>query len=50
MRKHFRWYLLASLEILFYLLISFNLTSSPIVPDQSTVLFREILLPSTQAH
>lgn len=50
MTKHFWWYLLTSLEILLYLLISFNLTSSPIIPVKSTTIFREILLPSSMAN
>ncbi|XWK91201.1 MAG: hypothetical protein U7127_14465 [Phormidium sp.] len=47
MRKHFWWYLLASLEILLYLLISFNVTKPSIIPVKSTAIFREVLLPSS---
>lgn len=49
MRKHFWWYLLASLEILIYLLISVNLTNPSIIPVKSTLIFREVLLPSSMA-
>jgi len=47
MRKHFWWYLLASLEILLYLLISFNVTNPSMMSVKSTVLFKEVLLPSS---
>jgi hypothetical protein len=39
--------LIASLEILIYLLISFNLTNPSIMPVKSTVFLREVLLPSS---
>jgi hypothetical protein len=47
MRKHCLWYLLTTLEIALYLLISFNLTNPSIIPVKSTGVFREILFPSS---